>query len=357
MNTRLQTIFILLTIGLFTFSSCIKEQLELPVENTPVFKASGTIGSEAFSIAAGDNGAYMHTMTDADNGVDVYSGNLMNSSISIEFGIYDGMLDIPNFDILQQFPTDIIFSQDLGSSIVTLSKDLFQNASNIQSVSWFANDVPIGVSEAIISEPGKYDIRGEFVFQDQSSVSLTNTMIVGFNNNATSSLNVDLNNSVLSASVVNNSTGIIKTIWTLDGDVLGENAPTGMNISGGLHTLSAEIHYDNQVVQTKSTILDASTGDRTIEDFSFFLNNASPVTPRDFNARLNVTHNGELFQSELTNNSSSSIEVASVELYGQNSNGKDVYKVSAVINGMVKGTTSNNILPVHIDAVFGIEAP
>lgn len=357
MRYRLHSLLLFSGLAMLVFGGCKKEKLELPTENVPVFKATGTVDGSAFSLVAGDNGAYMHTMTGSGNGVNIYSGNLTDGSLSIELGIYDGLLDIPNHEMVQQLPNNIIFSQAASNPIVTLDKSIFSNSVNIQSVEWFANNVPIGINTASIIQPGLYEVRANITYQDLTTASLTNSMIVGYAINANSNLEETVNGSMLTAEIIDNSVPISKVLWFLDDTFIGEVAPLELQLSPALHTLRAEIHYSNQVVQTKSMLIDAVNNSKTMEDFSIFENGTSSFVARDFNIRLKVKHNGSHYSSELAENSSSTIELTSVELYGQNSNGKDVYKVSALIEAMVGSETSSDIIPVHIDAVFGIEAP
>ena len=81
---------------MISLASCKKDEVVLPESNDPIFRVDGTFDGQNFSLIAGDNNAYMHTMTEIVNGVEVFSGNLSNGDFSVEMGVYNGLVDMPS---------------------------------------------------------------------------------------------------------------------------------------------------------------------------------------------------------------------------------------------------------------------
>lgn len=152
-------------VGLLLLQSCSKAQVEVPESNDPVFLIEGVFAGEDFSLVAGDDNAYMFTNTFVINGVNFYSGNISNGNFSIELGVYDGMLDIPNHEPQVELSNlNPIFAQHTPPPITTLSKDMFANAQYISQIIWKVDGVQVGIDNAVIHEPGLYDVCAEITF-------------------------------------------------------------------------------------------------------------------------------------------------------------------------------------------------
>ena len=135
MKKTLRNSIILCGIGLLGFTSCKKDVVEIPESNDPIFRTEGTFGSENFEIIAGDNGAYMFTMTEVQNGVNVFSGKISNGNFSVELGIYDGHIDMPAYDALNELLNlTPIFSANDSTPLVTLSKSMLSTMSGSQYI-------------------------------------------------------------------------------------------------------------------------------------------------------------------------------------------------------------------------------
>jgi hypothetical protein len=342
------------------FTSCNKEKLVLPEANDPVFKTTGEIGGESFEIIAGDDGAYMHTMTLSENGVQVFSGKMESSECSVELGIYDGNVDMPGhvaIDNLQNFtPT---FSRKTDVPILTLEKSMLNNQ-NIESVEWYVNYAFAGVDQAPIYEPGKYNVCAIIHFMNGETGSLCDEIIVGYNLSSNCSVQYYCQQGVLETNINITGDPIDEVKWFVNDTLIpGTSGLTlQQNVSAGLHTVKAEVHFSNGVVRTRTILVDGGVNYNSVGDFSVFEMSATGSIPaQDYNLRLKLQHDGKTYLSEWADNTNSTIQVTGLEYYGQNANGKDVYKVSATIDATVMETVTENMIPVSFSTVFGIEIP
>ena len=80
--------YILIAISLLVMVSCKKDKIEIPESNEPVFRVYGTFDGDSLTLIAGDDGAYMHTMTKLENGVNIFTG------------INNGQVNKQNYDYL-----------------------------------------------------------------------------------------------------------------------------------------------------------------------------------------------------------------------------------------------------------------
>lgn len=346
---------------LLTVISCKKEEIPVPQSNEPVFTIEGTMGSESISLIAGDNNAYMFTNTYNENGVDVFSGNLSDGNTSIELGIYDGMLDLPSVNPAEFAFSTLNFSRNYSDTIVTLTKDIFANSQNIESIAWYINNAFADYDEAVIPEPGKYEVCALVTFTDFSQKNYCNDVIVGYDLKANARLkhSVDLAGQ-LKAWIQYYESDINRVRWYLDETFLTETEgkePLKYSIEEELHVLKAVITFNNGVERVKSVIVDGASLDRDVEDLTNYEMGSYLQENRDFNVRLKINRNGIKYSSEECDNSVSVLNIIHAEYYGKNTNGNNVYKVSANINANVKNLNSGSVEPVQFNINFGLEIP
>ena len=205
--------------SLFLVASCKKDKIEIPEENEPVFTVTGNFGGESLNLVAGDNGAYMHTMTKVENGVNVFSGIISNETMSFEVGVFDGNLDVVSSGVPS---TNIapIYSSVSSIPLAILSKNVFQNSTLINYIRWFVDDIDRGVNDVSIYAAGVYDVCAEVHFQDGTQKTLCNDIIIGYNHNATYEVQTSLiGNGIVKSSIENPSDVITAVEWYLN-DVL-----------------------------------------------------------------------------------------------------------------------------------------
>jgi len=348
-------LFGLLLIG--AFSSCQKSQIEIPESNDPIFRIDGSFGSENISIVAGDNNGFMYTMTSVVNGVDVVSGRLKDDAISIELGIYNGGINKMNEEFDANMSLTPMFSEHYDFAIATLSKDLFINAANIESIEWIIDGGPPIMNSVEIYEPGRYSVCATVKFNNtQQPVNLCNEVIIGYNRYQNEAINFNIDAGVGGASTwINNELGTIEYVdWFYDGSFYLRGDSCFKALDNQMHELVAEVHYNNGVIQLKNMRIDGSVSGRTLEDFTMF-EDASMDFLQDYNIKVNVIKAGVSFYSEFANNETSEVEITNVELYGLNDQGNQVYKVNGMVSCSVSDTFGGNTIPLSFSTVFGFE--
>lgn len=352
----MKTYFSILLLTVLLISSCKKQEVEDPITgNQPVFTAMGTIGTDEFSVSAGQNNFYMHTESSVVNGVDFFSGRLSDGNFELELGIYDGNLDLPANQFAQNLPSGLFFAVNQTMPLVTLSKDLFPNASLIQDISWFIDGVFAGTGNVPIKSPGKYNVTAEVTFNDNSTASLTNEMILGYTKHATCQLRHFLTpNGNLQVWMEENDVPITSVKWFIDNEYQNSDPKLNSTLDQQNHTIKAEITFQNGVVRTKSILVDGSLEGKFIDDFSVFENGSSSII-QDFNAVITLRKDGKEYASASTNNQSAVIEVISVDYFGTNTAGKAVVMIRAIISCNLKEISSGDVFPFQCETNFGVE--
>ncbi len=347
---------ILLSTFLLLFASCKKGKVEIPESNDPIFKATGTFGSNSFSLIAGDNEVYMHTMTDVINNVEVVSGKIANNDFGIEIGIFDGFIDQPSHEFTNDFELTPIFASFQSQPIVVLTKNYFSNSNEILQINWTIDNTQYqGV--APIYEPGKYNVCAEIIFLDNTVKNLCNELILGYSihETATMSYDFDMQFNTFQAYFEPVNSTIQSVQWFIDGVYAGDTDTLYSTNLTGSHKIKGEVLFSNGVKRTKEMYFDSYNETHTIEEFTFFENLVSISNPQDYNISLKVTQNGTVYESSHANNNNSTVQITGVDYYGKNNNGNDVYKINATINCKVKEPGTSNEVPLNFTTVFGLE--
>lgn len=354
----LRKIVLVLIVGVLV--SCSKEKLELPESNDPVFVINGTIGGTDFDLIAGDEGAYMFTTTQSINGVNFYSGMISDGNLSIELGIYDGMLDMPNHQPeIELSNLTPVFSVDPNQPLTILSKSMFSNASYIDNIIWSIDGSVAGINDVEIEEAGHYDVCAQVTYADLTVETLCNDLIVGYNHSANFSIDFTSSGGYLNAGLSNVTGGasVTNVDWYIN-DVWTETNPTtAAQLVTGTHKVTAVAHFSNGAVRTKNILVNGFQQNKGMEDFTMFEDQSSANVIQDFNCRLRVTMNGQEYDSEIAENLESSVDILNIEYYGPNNSGNSVYKVEANVNAKVRSLTTLKQIPISFTTVFGIEIP
>ena len=281
--------------------------------------------------------------------------------LSIEMGIYDGLIDIPRHQAINSLPSDHVFSRVLSSPVAFLTKDAFPNVDVIDHVVWsvegFASD---SVNTMTIMEPGKYQVCATIVFIDASSSQLCSEMILGYERHANCNIKHFLNqNGTLTAWVEDPQVAIEKVEWFLDDVLVSEQAEFAHDsLTGGNHILRAQINFENGVKRTKSMILDGDLSGKFIDDLTFFETSSLSLLYRDFNIRLKLEDNGVTYVSDIANNSFNTVSFDDVTYYGKDAGGNSVYKVKAHVVATLQDVQNvNGSRDLEFDTTFGIAFP
>lgn len=341
----------------FLLNACSKDPVAMPESNDPIFRVDGTFGGETISIVAGDNNGFMHTMTNIENGVEVVSGRLEDDALTIELGIYNGGLNNSSEVFDESMNVTPQFSKKYNDPIATLSKDLLINSDFISYVNWSVDGGASILDSVHIHEPGKYNVCATVHYLNGSSpVNLCNEVIIGYNRYENKHINFEVNTSSSSASAwIDNFQGSIDYVdWYYD-DVFYVRADSCYKqVTNQLYNLRAEVHYANGVVQTKNMVVDGSVSGRTVEDFTLF-EEVSENIMQDYNLKIALVKNGVEYYSHLADNSASEVVITSLELYGLNGQGNQVYKVEANVTCEVSDLNGSNAIPLSFTTSFGFE--
>lgn len=341
--------YFLILIVLF---SCKKEAItpEDPIAESPVFSAHGTIGTEAISVQAGVEGAYMSTYTELQNGVEVFTGYLQGAN-SVKLGIHNGQIGQSDPGSTGVLITGA-FTDSMPDDLINLTTASLTNASAINYISYSVDGVNVG-NTLQISEPGVYNVCSNVYFNDGSNKEVCNEMILGY---------FDLDPfvlthytpiaGVLSASI-SASTTITSVNWYIDGSPITDGTNLNVPIASGLHILKAVILFQDGVIRERSVIVDGNNSDRFLEDISIHQTLIDPYLNYDYKAELEVLLNGVTYRHK-RNSGEGSIAIQDVFYYGKNAAGKNVYKVIGTITTPVVSDTGIEKM-ANLNIQFGIE--
>lgn len=350
-------LLMLLGVVALVTSSCKKEQLQLTNANEPIFRAVGDFDGNNFELIAGDNNAYMHTMSTLERGVRVFSGRLDDGDFSIEMGIYDGNVDMPLITTADEIPSSLMFSRRPTMPIAQLSKGSFSNEGLISQIEWFVDGTLTAIDDLDIIDPGVYEICAKVQFTDGTSNELCSTLIFGYDKNASCVMKHFVNqNQGLSAWIQEDGFPIEKVKWYVNGENVQGTTELNFPLESASYLVEGEVHFQNGVVRTKSMIADGSLSGKFVDDLGKFEIGTLPIS-RDFNVRIRVKDDGVLYSSENANNSNSTFTISSIDEYGWNTAGKLVYKVSGTINAKVADNTGANMKEISFNTQFGFEIP
>jgi hypothetical protein len=348
-------LILFISIFLIGLSSCKKTEIEdLPVGNSPVFKAEGMLNGEYFSLIAGEDDVIMETFTEKINGVNKYTGAIGNEKTSLEFGIYDGDIDQLNESVLNIGATEF-WAVNPHEPLTTLSKFFFSNASSIQEIDWYLNGVFAGLNQVEIFLPGKYNVCANVTFFDGSQANLCNEIIIGYRRNENFQLYHTINSSGKLTAWIDPFQGEVENVsWELDNQLIGTSNTISYMIPSGGHKLKTTVNFADGTQRIKSVHLDGTLEQKFIDDFTVFEIKENSIQPWDYNILIRFKENGIIYRSDLVENLDSSIEIEKVEYYGLNNAGNKVYKLTANILANLK-SASNIQKEISFKTEFGIE--
>lgn len=354
MNYRLKYLFGLVL--LLTVVSCKKDLIEDPkLDETPVFKIDGMIGSEAFSATAGDDGFLMSTFIDQFNNVDVFTGKISNENLSFELGFFNGDIDMDQASMTDAIVQGILFANQSQLPLLTITKDQLPNSSLINSINWYVDGVNVSQNTVSFLEPGKFNVGAKVNFYDGTSATIYNDVIVGYNRNVNCQLRHFLGqNGHLQAWVDEYSQDISSVKWYLDDGLVSNEVKLDTTVDGYGHKVAAEITFVNGAKRTRTVWVDGSLNGKFIDDFASFEANSTNVQ-WDFKTKLTFKKDGKAYTTLTANNQLSEFEVLDFAYYSTSSQGKPIYKILATIDCFVKDIATNEVLPLDATITFAVE--
>lgn len=366
MQFRRINIYGLVLLSFVWLTSCTKDIVEVPQENDPVFKAEGMFGNDPFSIVAGDDDAYMYTMTSSENNVSIFSGEISNGTFSIRLGLYDGLLDKPSHvvedDLMNVAPS---FARSENEELLVLSKNTMLSlaqSQNINKIEWFVDGAWKATNEYVFYEPGIYNVCAEVYHVGNSSpYTMCDQVIVGYQRHVNCEIEFSVNQmGQMNAEIDAYGNTVDFVEWSFNGNSIGSSSSllSQYQLPMSYGVLSAKVHFSGGFVRTKSVLVNGAYSQLAANDFTIFEEQSNTTVPyRDFNVRLDILKDGKYHTSMICDNTNSQITITGFEYFGKNDNGKDVYKVSAIISAMVKADGSIKSIPVNFSTTFGIEIP
>jgi hypothetical protein len=346
-------IFLLTIAGL---SSCKKEEVEDPIEpNTPVFRVDGTLGTENFSMVAGDDNFYMSTFSEMIHGVGLFAGKLSNGDFEVEMGVFNGNIDLPQELLADNLPSELQFAALAPQPAFELSKQMFPNSNYIEQIKWYVNGTYAGTNSVVIHEPGKYTVCAEVSFVSGNEGMVCNELIIGYQKHASSILRHFVSpGGDLQVWIEEQDVPVASVKWYFDDEFVSDDLKLIDEIDDEIHVVKAEVTYANGVVRSKSVLLDGTACGSYLDDFSIFENDPVGLF-RDYAITLTVRKDGAEFTSIDTQNSQANFQVMDLSYFGKNTAGKAVFKISAQVECMLRNNSNGQIVPFSGNIEFGIE--
>ncbi len=348
-------------LSLLALVGCSKQDVVIPEPNDPIFEVRGTLGNDDFELVAGADNGFMYTSTKVQNGVRVFTGELSNGETSVELGIFDGNLDMPNAIPETDLQNVVLkLARKYSDPLAVLNAQSIVPNQNATNIDWYINGTFAGSGQISIFEPGRYDVCAHVTFLTGQTEQLCDEIILGYTRNANCSIDLDLSQSGMILADLN-TTGepIVSVEWILNNVVVGTNDTLMQALPYGVgNKLKARVTFDNGVVREKSCFIDGTDPSQWISDFSVFEFSSTPsITPQDYQVRLIVHHNGKVYRSIEAENEGSSISLISLEPFEDNANGNNVYKATLQIEAIVKEMSTEKLIPVSFTATLGVEVP
>lgn len=353
---KFSTLHALLFMLLLVFTGCKKEIIPPPGSTEPVFTAEGTFGGQNIVLKAGDDNVLMQTEIEKINGVNFFKGILGNSQTQLEMGIFAGNIDIPGYPLPDFSNTsELSFAAVSSQPLMSISKYSFTNSGMISSIQWEVDgEMQSQLNNLKIYEPGLYNVCAHVTFTDNSTASLCEEIIVGYNCNANFDLNFFLGQDHSFKSWIKTLQGTVqKTQWYLNDSLYGEMDEINTDLNSGSHTIRAVTSFTNGVKKTKSILIDGSLYGNNIDNL---LKSATfSAGLQDYTVKVKMKRDGMVYTSENTSNASNKVAVDNIAYHGTNAAGDPVYIIHGTINANLK-SANGNILPLKMKVSFGVAA-
>jgi hypothetical protein len=355
---RKRILFILVACSVLVFS-CKKKKIEtLPQSNDPIFYLDGTFGNSSVNYVAGNQAMTMKHGVEARNGVDYAYGELTDGITSIKLGIFDGHLSIDNYVGNLKIGDSLSMANKFTNILANLSKGNFSNDGNISNVDWYVNGLFRGSNQVNISQPGVYDVCGNFTFADDGSQkSICNKMFLGFEEDVIFSIKHFLSeNGDVKLWVEGTTQYFDSVVWKIDNQIIASGISHSTNIGNEERTITAKVYHQNGGVREKSIVIDGTFSGHFIEDFVVCeMPNNQPKW--DNKIGLEVKIDGEEYSSFEVANNKSKVVVKDIKLHEINAQGNEVIRINVEVDAMLKSLSTGLSKPMKFNAVFAYPVP
>jgi hypothetical protein len=350
-------IYIILVFPLLLIA-CKKKTIEsLPQSNDPVFYLSGTLGGGDVNLVAGENGMSMNHGVESRNGVSYTFGELTNGNTYVKMGFFDGNLSTANELANLQVGDSLLMANKFSENLAMLFKGNFSNDANISNVDWYIDGLYKGANQVIITQPGLYNVCGNFTFVNGVQKSICNSMYLGFEQDVNFSIKHFLSeNGDVKLWVEGETQYFDSVVWQIGNEFATTAGTYSTNIGNVVQSLSATVYRQNGAVRKKNVVIDGTFSGNYIEDFAVC---EMPITQRrwDYTAGLETKINGEIYSSFEVANYKSHVIVKNIVLHEINANGDRVMRFTLDVDAMLKSATSGIIKAMKFEAVFAYPIP
>jgi hypothetical protein len=328
----------LLAISLFiVLMACRKEQPkieELPPNNDPEFVVKGEIDGVAVDYQAGVNSVSIYHGKELRNGIKyTYSEMKMGSDI-FRLGIFDGNPEHPLSQYVQLGDTLVLASKVLDP-LATFNKDWCSNKGKIAKINWYVNGQLEGENKMTISEPGQYEVCGEYTFVNGETRSMCETILVGF----TSKKNLQVNHLMqIPGKVKLWATGLdLNTVssiaWKINGQVVSTEMSPNVDIPLDQTEVSAEFSLASGQIVERKMLVDGTLSGNYIEDFQSFVLEKNVFW--DYAVGIDVKKNEKWYSTFNTQNFKSKLVINNISFYEINGDGDQVFRLSGILDAKV----------------------
>jgi len=356
MNTLLKYLTVLTVFLLM--NSCSKDVIEpLPEENNPVFSVTGQIDGNAFSINAGESGAFMSTSTTIKNNVKRFIGSLENAQTGFSISFSDGMLDIPSFNSnIENFETFKISPYAYGEPLAEYSLESFPNSEYISDIEWSIDGDIQPDNTLRIYEPGRFEVCASVIFIDGSEGYACNEVLVGYQKNVHSVLRHIITQDYKAIAFLDNPNKPIATIdWLINDSLIttssSENFKTE-NINLDQFRLGANATFQNGVVRKKEIFVNTQNANNYIGDFSILENQST--LHWDHTATVIVRHNQKEYRAIQNGSNTAEITVNDVVSFNNNSSGEEVSIFKGTLSCSFIDLETQQIVDGEFEFSFGV---
>ncbi|MBU2020585.1 MAG: hypothetical protein KJ941_13140 [Bacteroidetes bacterium] len=347
-------LYFLLLFGLF---SCKKDQPEvtvLPENNDPVFYVSGTIDGLPFFQQAGENNAFVTNGVMSRNGMDYTFGEFKYQNDVLRLGIFDGNEELPNLSSMIVQGDSLFLTGKIIESLASFDQDLCSNYSKITQIKWYKDGQLIGLNQFQLSDPGKYNICGEFTFVNGSTRTVCNSLLIGFYQEMQLRMNHFMLGSGKTRLWISGTDSLnVKSIsWKRDGELVSNNLAPILDIPQIQSVITAEITSKNDKKYTRNIIVDGSNSGLYTEDFNLFVKPS--VVQWDYAVGIDIKKNNTWYSTFNTQNYKSKMVVDQISLYELNSKGEKVYKIEGHIDAKLSAENQGESIYLKLKFVYPI---
>ncbi len=347
----------LLVLSVVLFSCKKKEIQPLPTSNSPVFFLEGEFDGQTISHNAGDNGMAMSSGVEERRGVNYAYANFSDGYTSYKFGLFDGNVALPG-NIKDYAAGDTLyFAQQSTDVLASFSPSQMTNGYKVQYVKWFANDEQIGINTATISEPGVYNVRGEFKFTNGPLKFVTNRMYLGFENDVDFSVHhIVTDPHDLKLWIEGDKSNIDSIQWFLDGQLEWTGETCSKDIGNVTKDVTAKVFYNNGAVQQKTIVVDGGFEGYYIEDFSVFEVSNQPAN-WDYHVGIEVEQDGVTYTSFDSAVNAGYLVIKKAELYKHPTTGVEMIRLEADIETELMSNSTGQIIQTKLHTILGFPIP